>query len=203
MIIRDAILSDCGRYRTRLTRELWDERQTRPSHSRAVPNRRRKDLFGLHSEENRQARPCTFIMLNPSTADAEADDATIRRCLGFAGAWGCNRLIVVNLFSWRATTPEALRVSVEPVGPGNDEAILEAAEETVFANNPGPVVCAWGANGNWRDRSTQVKHLLHIHNIPVHCLQLTASGEPAHPLYLPKTAGPIPYDAVSKEAPAA
>ena len=46
-----------------------------------------------------------FVMLNPSTADAEQDDPTIRRCIGFAQAWGCGALEVRNLFPFRATNP--------------------------------------------------------------------------------------------------
>lgn len=39
----------------------------------------------------------TFLMLNPSTADADVDDPTIRRCLGFAKSWGCSSLRVANV----------------------------------------------------------------------------------------------------------
>ena len=35
-----------------------------------------------------------WIMLNPSTADVYVDDPTIRRCVGFAKAWGCSRIEV-------------------------------------------------------------------------------------------------------------
>jgi hypothetical protein len=71
----DAVFSADGRYRYRLTRDLGGKTTV------------------------------TFIMLNPSTADANLDDPTIRRCKGFAKDWGYGRLIIVNLFAFRATDP--------------------------------------------------------------------------------------------------
>lgn len=69
---------------------------------------------------------CTFIMLNPSTADADQDDPTIRRCVGFAKALGCGALEVVNLYAYRATNPRDLLRQDERVGPENDYWLREA-----------------------------------------------------------------------------
>lgn len=40
------------------------------------------------SSDEGEAGPTVFLMLNPSTADHLVDDPTIRRCRGFATAWG-------------------------------------------------------------------------------------------------------------------
>src|SRR5581483_9586135 len=79
-----------------------------------------------------------FIMLNPSTADAETDDPTIRRCLGFAKAWGYGTLVVTNLFAYRATDPAELAKAGDPVGPDNDTRLWSEAQLSDL------VVCAWG-----------------------------------------------------------
>ena len=121
-----------------------------------------------------------FVMLNPSTADAEEDDPTIRRCIGFAGNMGYGGIEVVNLFAYRATNPKALADARDPVGPENDEAILEAMKGT------GIVVCAWGALhfDGLADRVGEVLALLKRANLVTACLALTQDGEPRHPLYL-------------------
>ena len=66
-------------------------------------------------------------MLNPSRADEERNDATIRRCIGFAGDWDFGILEVVNLFALMSTDPAALLKAKDPVGPDNDAAISSRA----------------------------------------------------------------------------
>jgi len=61
-----------------------------------------------------------FVMLNPSTADAERMDPNIRRCLGFARSWGYGRMIIGNLYAYRATDPRVLTRADDPVGPDNE-----------------------------------------------------------------------------------
>src|SRR5688572_12557148 len=65
-----------------------------------------------------------FVGLNPSTADDEKDDPTIRRCIGFAKRWGYGGVVMLNLFAYRATRPDAMwaaRVAdADIVGPQND-----------------------------------------------------------------------------------
>ena len=127
-------------------------------------------------------RPAVMIIgLNPSTADARQDDPTIRRCIGFARAWGYGGLVVTNLFAFRATYPVDLKAAADPVGPCNDAWIRRMARQV------GIIVAAWGNDGAWLQRSARVRRMLAGR---LHCLRLNAGGEPAHPLYLPARLAP-------------
>lgn len=75
--------------------------------------------YSLHREWRRsedQPRWVTFVMLNPSTADAVQDDPTIRRCIAFARALGGTGLAVANLYAFRATSPADLWAAAELSG---------------------------------------------------------------------------------------
>ena len=119
-----------------------------------------------------------FLMLNPSTADAFKLDPTVRRCVGFARTWGFGSLEVTNIFAFRATDPMVLVAQPEPVGAGNDRAILDAAR---MADR---VVAAWGVRGCHRDRDNEVAALLADIGVRPVALRVTKQGHPAHPLYI-------------------
>jgi hypothetical protein len=131
----------------------------------------------------------TFVMLNPSTADGEEDDPTIRRCVGFAYRMGYGGLMVCNLYALRATRPETLWHAVDPVGPENDRH-LELAFR-IAANATAPVVAAWGAHAK-RQRVLEVLALPGALAV-LHCLGVTKEGMPRHPLYLKSDSPLIPY----------
>ena len=145
-----ADLSECGHYRYRLWRE-WE------------PD-------GLH-------RPLLWVMLNPSTAHATKDDATIRRCVGFSKTRGYGALMVVNLFAYRATHPKDLLSVDDPVGPGNDE-VLKAELGACFE-----AVAAWGVNHPklTRPRFNAIKRWARNGLL---CLGTTNAGHPKHPVRL-------------------
>jgi hypothetical protein len=131
------------------------------------------------------ARPVTFVMLNPSTADEMKDDPTIRRCRGYSRYWGYDGVIIANAFAYRSTDPKALYELEDPIGPENDAYILRAALIAV-----GPIVCAWGAHGKLHDRGVAVAQLLRAAGHRPQCFGLTkgskrARPQPWHPLYLP------------------
>lgn len=135
-----------------------------------------------------------FVMLNPSTADADIDDPTIRRCIAFARREGATALQVVNLFAYRATNPADLLKVADPVGPANNDYILYAADAATW------VVCGWGAQPIAQGRARIVteglrRRLATNPDIPnigwsLRCLGTTASGAPRHPLYI-KGAQPL------------
>ena len=126
-----AVVSQCGAYRWHLTR-----------------------LVDIIFQGDR----VLFIMLNPSTADAETDDLTLRRCIGYARAWGYGSLAVVNLFGLRTTDPRNLRDHADPVGPHNDKYVLAAIRSVDDA--AGLIVCAWGARGGYLARDRAVLGLI-------------------------------------------
>jgi hypothetical protein len=169
-----ATLSACGRYRYTLRRDL----DTRPGPTVA------------------------FVMLNPSTADAATDDPTLRRVQGFARRLGAARLLVVNLFAWRATSPRALAAAADPVGPKNRAAVraaLRAADH---------VIAAWGAAppGLAAAHARAVAALTALARAarrPLLALATTQGGHPRHPLYLRATLTPRPWPGPPAPTPAA
>jgi len=128
-----------------------------------------------------------FLMLNPSTADAQVIDPTVRRCVGFARTWGFGTLVVTNIFAFRATDPAVLAQLDDPVGSGNDGAITDAA---VSAER---VVVAWGTRGSHLDRGDRVAGLLADHGVAAMTLRVTRDGHPAHPLYQRGDTIPVPW----------
>lgn len=124
-----------------------------------------------------------FVMLNPSTADAEVDDPTIRRCMGFARREGAGGIIVVNAYGLRATDPKELWacLSGETVGPDNNAYLHRIAHWAACADLP--VVCAWGGNiSPWRE--VIVIGIMIKAKAKMVCLGKTKNGHPRHPLYV-------------------
>lgn len=121
-----------------------------------------------------------WVMLNPSTANALEDDATIRRCIGFAKLWGYGGIVVVNLFALRSTDPTKLLSAPDPVGrPRGANVIYEVIDQ-----KPGLIVAAWGGN-------VPVGHDIHVNAVKnalrsngAKCLGHTLAGEPKHPVRL-------------------
>lgn len=164
--VGSAVFSPCGRYRYRLTRD------------------------GIGGCER---GTITWIMLNPSKADANVDDPTIRRVRGFSRRAGYCGFIVVNLYALRSTDPAELTRDPAPCGEDNDAAILAAAEDA------SQVVCAWGSDPMAPPRARAVERLLD--GLPLWCLGTNKDGEPKHPLYLAGTTQLVPYgDAAGRRA---
>lgn len=144
-----AVFSDCDRYRF----QLWRR------HNPGQPT-------------------ILWVMLNPSTADHQQLDPTLRRCKAYSYGWGFQNWEVCNLFAWRATKPADMRMAAFPVGPENDAMIQDAAARA------SQIVVAWGVHGTFLGRDRAVLQLLAGRDL--WCLkQVGALGQPAHPLYLP------------------
>ena len=124
---------------------------------------------------------CNFIGLNPSTADEAQDDPTVRRCINYAKDWGYGGLYMTNIFAYRATDPQEMKVQPDPVGPDNDRAIQQAWLDAEIS------VAGWGTHGSYQNREAEVLLLI----TSLYCLAVTKDGHPCHPLYLPKTLKPV------------
>lgn len=156
-----AIFSECGRYRYTLERS-WA----------SAP------------------RYVLWIMLNPSTADASQNDATIRRCIGYARAWGYTGILVGNLYAWRSTSPRGLYSapdgSVGAIGEDNDRHLRDMLERASL------LVCAWGQLGPTTLASNRVLQIFRPPcRLEPHALRFNASGEPSHPLRLAGNLEPV------------
>lgn len=150
-VITGATISPCGAFRYRLWR-VWDAERPR----------------------------LLWIMLNPSTADADLDDQTISTIVAIAKAQGYGGVEVVNLYAYRATSPKDLRSAGYPVGDQNDKFIQSMAR--IVDDCGGRVVLAWGNNGEQARIDAVLRILLDCDVVPLH-ISRTDAGQPRHPLY--------------------
>jgi hypothetical protein len=154
---RSAVISPCGKYRYRLYRRLAAD--------------------GL---------AVTFLMPNPSTANHELDDPTIRKVSGFCRRCGFSELHVVNLFALRPTDPRQLGKTLNPVGPENRRWIEHAAGLS------DRVVCAWSTYGGYMRQDEAVLGWVAGRCQPM-CLGLMKGRHPRYPLYVPYAAELAPF----------
>lgn len=151
--------------------------------SNAIFSEDRKHRYVLIRKWDLNKPSLMIISLNPSTADEEINDPTIRRCIGFAKQWGFGKLFVTNLFSFRTTFPKDLFNCENPVRDKNDYWIEKLSREV------DKVVLAYGNHGKFKNRHNEI---LKIINNP-HCIKKSKAGMPMHPLYLRYTKNPINY----------
>lgn len=123
-------------------------------------------------------------MLNPSQADANHDDPTLRACSQFAQRWGYSKLEIVNLFAYRTAYPNQLKQASDPIGPQNDRYLLEAAQSAE------KIILAWGNWGSYLQRAAIVITLLQTHHHKLYCLECNTTGQPRHPLYIKRNVLP-------------
>lgn len=141
--------------------------------------------YTLWREWDERRSRVTIVMLNPSVANEMQNDPTIRRCIAFAQSWGYGSVEIVNLFAYCTPYPKELSNATEPIGIENDKYVIQAS------NRSRRLVFGWGNWGYLKNRAGQVCNLLN--KAEVFCLGFTRTGQPRHPLYLPKDTQLIPY----------
>jgi hypothetical protein len=154
----NATFSDCGRYRYLLNRK-WAE-----------------------------GPACLFVGLNPSTANANENDATVRNCITLATTWGFSEMTIANLFAIRCRYPHILSTNRDPVGPENDRIL------TTAIRNAQTAVAMWGNHGlnSYGLLPRRDEFALPLHN-NWQCIGITKQGAPRHPLYAAKTSTLMPF----------
>tara|TARA_B100000780_G_scaffold278671_1_gene253094 strand:- start:2376 stop:2831 length:456 start_codon:yes stop_codon:yes gene_type:complete len=146
-----ALLSSCRTYRYRLDRNV--------------------DLLG--------DKVVAYFGVNPSTADEDIDDATVRKWRGFSQRLQANRFIVGNVFAYRATDVSQLASVEDAVGPDNPMHLKSIIAEADI------LIPCWGSRNKlpqilWPHLDNLLFVLLHSGK-PVYCFGKTASQDPKHP----------------------
>ena len=159
-----AVISACQQYRYRLERQIQAEGQ----------------VFA-------------FFGINPSTADADLDDATVKKWRGFSKRNGVRRFIVGNVFAYRSTDPRGLALVDDPFGPDWNRHLVEIIQEADV------LVPCWGTLGKMpRDlKGAPAQLLAHLiaSGKPVLHFGRTRCGQPMHPLMLGYSTPLLPWGA--------
>lgn len=150
---RAAIFSDCRNFRYALCR-IWDD-----------------------------SKPIAMcIGLNPSTANSENDDPTIRNLIRILTNLGFGGLQMANLFGLISPDPEALRMCPDPVKE-NDKYVHNLSQQCAT------IVFCWG---NFKQAEYRAKKFIKMFPGAM-CFGKNSSGTPKHPLYLKATSTLIPF----------
>lgn len=148
-----AVISPCGMYRYRLERDV-----------------------------SMDGPVYAFFGINPSTADASVDDATVRKWIGFTKRWGASRFIVGNVFAYRSTDVRKLAQAHDAVGCDNADHLYRMIAEADI------LVPCWGSTGKvpkeLRGEFFTLLLRLMESGKPVMHFGLTNDGDPKHPLML-------------------
>lgn len=168
-----AVISTCGLYRYRLERAL---------HPTVVDLSQPSELRG---------KVVAFFGVNPSTADASVDDATVRKWIGFCRIWGVPRFIVGNVFAYRATNVRELAKVEDPFGDEIGE------HTTAIMDEADILVPCWGRIDKVPPRLQFafdiLMEALMCSGKPVMCFGHTKAGDPKHPLMLGYDTRLIPW----------
>lgn len=136
----------------------------------------------------------TICGLNPSTADAERDDQTIKKEIGFATRWGFGSIRKYNAYDYRATKPSAMwraqRDGIDIIGSAN-AALLTAALLRVLTRG-GTFMVAWGGNIDL-ERQRDLGRRIAASGVTPMCWGMNGDGTPTHPVMLPYATPATPW----------
>jgi hypothetical protein len=131
------------------------------------------------------------IGCNPSVADEEQDDPTIRKARGFAERLNCGGVLMLNVGAYRATNPKDWRAARDPFGPGNTIANLQGY---LIKWAPSLVIAAWGKPCMLSQRGEHRAQAIKKNILGMKCWGRNRDGSPRHPLRLPYSTGLQPFN---------
>jgi len=159
---KTAVISPCGTWRYRLGRVVADA----------------GNVYG-------------YFGVNPSTANADAEDQTTMKWRGFTVRNGGRMYIAGNPFAFRATDVRELATAADPVGPENDAHLRQIIRDADV------LVPCWGnvakVPRSLRSRFETVMQMLLDSGKPVLCFGVAKCGSPKHPLMLGYDTTLVPF----------
>ena len=133
-----------------------------------IERERRYQLWRIWEQE----KPLLlFILLNPSLADADANDRTVAKLIHFSKNWGYGGFYLGNLHSFISSNPKRLEPHVIPhekVNVFHLKKMKSKCEKVIFG---------WGNSGK---TPLWLKEMI---TDPL-CFGTNQNGSPKHPLYL-------------------
>lgn len=132
-------------------------------------------------------RTAVWLLCNPSTADAQQDDPTVRRMRHFTLRAGCGRMLVGNVWPLRTPYPAELWAALArgDLTDAMRSANLDAL--AAMAAQADALFVAFGAEP-WRRHRPAVEEAVRVMLaaapdwIVPDCLGITPDGAPLHPL---------------------
>lgn len=152
--------------------------------------------YYLSRSWNHKLPAIVFIGVNPSTADEEKDDQTIKKLITFSKNWGYGGFTILNLYPYitphKENLPIYFKKEVFEKYQEKNMAFLKEHKETEI-----DVVFMWGklhrkfyTDHVWRIKRWFPKAL---------CFGKNQDGSPIHPLFLPYTTNLIPFSGKLKD----
>ncbi len=144
----------------------------------------------------RGKNPLICIGINPSTAEPDNLDNTLKSVERIALGNGFDSFIMFNVYAQRATDPDAMEKIYNPLLHHEN---LEAFRYVLSISEKPAIWAAWGAIIEKRDYlAACVRDMAAVgaeHGATWHCAgAITKKGHPHHPLYLRKDEKLKPFD---------
>jgi hypothetical protein len=161
--------------------------------SNAIFNENRTYRYRLWRMNDQPKKVLLYIMLNPSSADENRNDNTIKRLFNFTNDFGYDGFIVCNLCAIISTNSKKIKNKI----------ILSKLDMTIIKDTLDKipiiekVVYAWGSNNKIDKKQiykiSSLTELLEQYGHKPYCFSFNNDGSPKHPLMLPQNETLVPY----------